>query len=443
MVVYISIFGLNIQKQAKRGVVVMKFQPEFLAENGLFYGDNLYIIQALKESGYKEKFSMIYFDGPFNSGWVFSAFNKELNEYIIDPWSEAATIHNFYHSDDYLSNYRQRIEAARELLNEKGIFVFHTSQKEGHYLKVILDEVFGREHFLGEVIWKFADAPVYKQSQFGLNHETIFFYAKTDNHFKKQDGCYSSVWDDVASYEQLGQEDTFYATQKPEKLMERIVQMTTDEQALIGDFYCGSGTLPFVAETMNRRWIASDHSRLAVQTTVSRLETLGVEVNVHQLVEDFQENYLRGNEYRKKSTIPFSLAELQGLKRVCGDVPVTVSAYEYTPEIDLADSHNVAFQLIMPGFTEVANETVVSRPVPSITEEGCRLDVPEPLHWIRYHILHGQLDKDGYQFNPELLQQRVKDLYRKLNNDWLTAVKEFDDYYLCIDIFGYFYKLSK
>ncbi len=163
----------------------MKFQPEVSKENGLFYGDNLYIMQGLMNVGYKEKFDMIYFDGPFNSGWIFSVFKKELNEHIIDPWNEAATIRNFYNSDIYRSNYRERIKVAKELLNEKGILVFHTSQKEGHYLKVVLDEVFGSNHFLGEVIWKFADVPSYKTSQFGLNHESLFFYAKTDNYFKK------------------------------------------------------------------------------------------------------------------------------------------------------------------------------------------------------------------------------------------------------------------
>src|SRR5687767_14880974 len=120
----------------------MKFQPDISEENGLFYGNNLFVMKALINKGYTEKFDMIYFDGPFNSGWIFSVYNKELNEHLIDPWNEARTIKHFYNPDLYRSSYRERMEVARELLSEKGILVFQTSQKEGHYLKIILDDVF-------------------------------------------------------------------------------------------------------------------------------------------------------------------------------------------------------------------------------------------------------------------------------------------------------------
>ena len=436
---------VDIRKE--EGEPTVKFEPEEIKENGLFYGDNLYIMQGLINIGYKEKFDMIYFDGPFNSGWVFSVFNKELNEYIIDPWNEAATIKNFYHSNIYRSNYRERIEAARELLSEQGILVFHTSQKEGHYLKVILDEVFGPNRFLGEVIWKFANKAVYKKSQFGLNHESLFFYAKTDNYFKKNDVSYSSVWDDVGQYEYLGKEDTSYATQKPEKLMERILQMTTNEGDLVGDFYCGSGTLSFTAEKMNRRWLASDNSRLAIQTTASRMSTLGIDVTMHQLVEDFNRTYLQGNEYTKKTKIPFSLNELQGLKTELGSTPVTVQAYEYTPEIDLLENENITFQFIMPSVTsEGINDTVktlVPRPVPLLTEDGCKLIVDNPLNWVLYHIAHGKIEEDYYVIDFAALQQRVNDVYLKVDSNWIDSVKEYSKYYLLIDIFGYFYKILK
>lgn len=425
----------------------MKFEPEAMKENSLFYGDNLYIMQGLMNQGYREAFDMIYFDGPFNSGWVFSVFSRTLNEHIVDPWNEANTIRNFYRSDIYRSDYRKRIEAARELLNEKGILVFHTSQKEGHYLKVILDEIFGANHFLGEVIWKFADDAVYKHSQFGLNHESLFFYAKTENHFKKKGITYSSVWDDVGKYEYLGQEDTSYATQKPEKLMERILQMTTEEGALVGDFYCGSGTLSFTAEKMNRRWLASDNSRLAIQTTASRISSLGKDVTVHQLIEDFNRAYLCGTEYRKKTKIPFSLNEYQGLKAEIGDMPVTVYAYEYTSEIDVLENQNVTFQLIMPSITPdgIKSEvcTAISRPVPSLTEEGYQLAVDNPLSWILYHLIHGQIEGDRYVIDFPMLQQRAHNAHLKIANNWIDSIKEHSEYDVLTDIFGYVYKVTK
>jgi adenine specific DNA methylase Mod len=326
----------------------MKFQPKLSANSGLFYGDNLYIMQELVNVGFADKFDMIYFDGPFNSGSFFQKFNKDIEEEIVDPWNEATTVRDFFYPDIYRSNYGKRMEVAKKLLNENGILVFHTSQKEGHYLKVILDSVFGPSNFLGEVIWKFSDVPLYKKSQFGLNHETLFFYSKTNNYFKAEQFSFSSIWDDIGKYDNLGDENTFYATQKPEKLIERILNMTTEENALVGDFFCGSGTLPFVAEKMNRKWIASDNSRIAIQTTLSRMAEIDVEVTLHQLVEDFTLSYLHGNEYTKNTDIPFSLNELQGLKSALNNRPVTINAYGYTSEIDLINNDNFKFQFVMP-----------------------------------------------------------------------------------------------
>ncbi|MED4403321.1 DNA methyltransferase [Metabacillus fastidiosus] len=425
----------------------MKFQPEVFTENGLFYGDNLYIMQGLMKIGYKGKFDMIYFDGPFNSGWIFSIFNKELNENIIDPWNEIATIKNFYDSDAYRSNYRRRIEAAKELLNEKGILVFQTSQKEGHYMKVILDEIFGSRHFLGEVIWKFADGPLYEKSQFGLNHETLFFYAKSDNYLKKTGVSYSSVWDDIGKYGYLGEEDTFYATQKPEKLMERILQMTTDENALVGDFYCGSGTMPLIAEKMKRRWIASDHSRVAIQTAASRMEAAGTDVTMYQLVEDFNLSYLQGNEYKKKTQIPFSLNELQGIKEKFPNKSITIQAYEYTPEIDLIQDQKYTFQLIMPSVAPSGSKDVVKRmiprPVPILTEDGYQLLIANPLDWILHHIVHGEITEAHYIMDIESLQRRVNDVYLRIKDNWIDSIKEYEGYDLLKDVFGHFYKVPK
>lgn len=425
----------------------MKFQPDISEEDGLFYGNNLFVMKALINKGYKEKFDMIYFDGPFNSGWIFSIYNKELNEQIIDPWNEANTIKHFYNPDLYRSNYRERIEVARELLSEKGILVFQTSQKEGHYLKIILDDVFGSENFLGEVIWKFADTPLYRKSQFGLNHECLFFYAKTDNYLKKNNLFYSSVWEDVGKYENLGKEDTFYATQKPERLMERILQLTKDEGSLIGDFYCGSGTMPFIAEKMKRRWIASDNSRLAIETTVSRMAAVGVNVTVHQLVENFNETYLHGNEYTKKTEIPFSLYELQGLKKEVHNTPINIKAYEYTSEIDLAKDKNFTFQLMMPSIIHDSTgdfvETTIQRPIPLLMKDGYQLSVANSMNWIMYHIAHGQIEKDGYRFDFESLKQRVNNVHLKINTCWLKDIKEHSDHHLLIDVFGYSYKVPK
>lgn len=425
----------------------MRFEPGILKGNGLFYGDNLYIMQELLHEGYAEKFDMIYFDGPFNSGWFFSVYNEELAEEIIDPWNQAATVRNFYNPMVYRSNYQKRIQLAKELLHETGLLVFHTSQKEGHYLKVILDEIFGSGNFLGEVIWKFADEPVYKKSQFGLNHETLFFYSKTKNYFKKHEVCYSSVWDDIDKYENLGEENTFYATQKPEKLIERILQMTTDEDALVGDFYCGSGTLPVVAERMKRRWIASDNSRMAIQTAVERMSAHGISTVVYQLIEDFNLSYLQGNEYRKKTAIPFSAHEFEGLRQALKNTPVTVHAYEYAPDIDGCERENATLQLIMPSLTSTgmndAVTTTIPRPELFVSRDGYQITIKDPLNWVLYHIKHGIIEDENYRIDVQALQERAKKVYTRINQNWIQSITEYDQYILVKDVFGYLYKMPR
>ncbi len=418
----------------------MKFLPKVSADGALFYGDNLPVMQQLLNIGYKEQFDMIYFDGPFNSGWVFSIYNEELEEEIVDPWNEAKTLEHFYHPDLYRENYRKRIIAAKELLKDQGILVFHTSQKEGHYLKVILDEVFGSSHFLGEMIWKFSDGPAYQKGQFGLNHETLFFYAKTKDFFKRPGISFSSVWDDLGTYEQMGAENTYYATQKPEKLMERILHMTTEEQALVGDFYCGSGTLPYVAEKMNRRWMASDHSRISIQTTLKRLAALGKETTVHHLMEDFNPDYLQGQEYTKHSDIPFSLDELEGLKQEMKGLPVTINAYEYAPDIDLIEDEKLRYQIIMPSGT---SQRIIHRPVLVRGKNGQQLYVNSPKEWIQFHLKHGTMEEQHYVIDEESVQERVQRLFAKINGNWIQSQTEYEDHDLLTDIFGYSYRVSK
>jgi len=415
----------------------MNFMPHVIGECGLFYGENLLIMQKLLNRGFRNRFDMIYFDGPFNSGWVFSIYNERLDEHIVDPWSEAKTIEQFYDPALYRENYRQRIIAAKELLNDKGILVLHTSQKEGHYLKVILDEVFGSCHFLGETIWKFSDGPAYSKEQFGLNHETLLFYAKTKDFFKHPELTFSSVWDDLGTYEQIGKENTFYATQKPEKLMERILQMTTEENALIGDFFCGSGTMPYVAEKMNRKWVASDHSRISIQTTRKRLAALGKEVSVHHLIEEFNPSYLHGHHYEKKSEIPFSLVELKGLKKVLKDEPVIISAYEYTPDIDLVNDPSLRFQIIMP---DGEKPITIPRPMPIKVNEDFRLDVKNPMQWIQLHLKHGVMDNDLYVIDEESMKERVRKVSGEINQNWIQTKTNYEDKTLIIeDVFGYLY----
>ncbi len=257
----------------------------------IYHGDNIDIMKKLIVEGYAGSFDMIYLDGPFNSGRIFTMPIRGTSIELVNPWDELKSIQLYEKPELYLADYKKRINLSRELLSDSGVLVLQISQKEGHYLKVLLDSVFGRDHFICEVIWKNTDKPFSYRSQYGLSHESLFFYGKTDNYIKYDQLLLPSIWDDVGFYDDLGEEDTLYPSQKPQKLMRRILEVSTKQGSLIGDFYCGSGSMPLTAESMGRRWIASDTSVHAVEVTKSRLSAIGVQPHVFSTKESEGERF--------------------------------------------------------------------------------------------------------------------------------------------------------
>jgi adenine specific DNA methylase Mod len=165
-------------------MIYLHFTPGELSPNrALFWGDNLLIMEQLLRDGYKGKFDLIYFDGPFNSGRIFSMPNEKLGVNLINPWDELKGIAHYLNSELFLDDYLKRIRLAKELLSDTGMFVLQIYQKEGHYLKVMLDQEFGRDHFLAEIIWKIHNDPLPYNSQFGLSHECLFVYSRTTDYF--------------------------------------------------------------------------------------------------------------------------------------------------------------------------------------------------------------------------------------------------------------------
>jgi len=183
----------------------------------------------------------------------------------------------------------------------------------GHYVKTTMDEIFGHENFLNEIVWSYFAFKRKTAKKFPMKHDTIMSWTKTDHYrwntqfkphreeylkrWKKDEkGRYyrddvnptkggtriiyldeiegdivDSVWDDIPPVNPVAQERTDYATQKPEALLERIIKASSNEGDLVLDCFCGSGTMAAVAEKLNRRWIACDLGRFAIHTTRKRL----------------------------------------------------------------------------------------------------------------------------------------------------------------------------
>lgn len=289
--------------EAKRHVTS---QPEWM--NRLIYGENLLVMQRLLDEGYEETFDLIYIDPPFFTGN--NSFNKVLKE---KRTGKVLTTTNAYQDDwngldTYLQFIYDRLLLMRRLLASTGSLLVHCDWHAGHYLKVLLDEIFGPRSFQNEIVWCYTGAgqtPRY----FPRKHDTIFWYVKNPSRYtfnvdemrvpykksnlaagktsyagRKSDAYLKALdqrgklledwWTDIATIGYSHSEITGFPTQKPERLLERMIRACSNENDLVGDFFCGSGTTVVVAEKLNRRWIASDMSSISIHVTLKRLLSL-------------------------------------------------------------------------------------------------------------------------------------------------------------------------
>lgn len=269
-------------------------------------GDNLsYMIHLIKTRGLAGKLQLIYADPPFFSNGSYEASVRLQSETL--GTSELIKIGAY---DDrrrgglreYLTMLTARLLAMRELLAESGCIWVHLDRHAAHYVKVLLDAVFGAENFRNEVIWTYKSGGSGSRS-FARKHDNLLFYSRGSGYkfrplkeksynrdlkpyrfkgveeFCDERGWYTMVnMKDVWSIDMVGRtssERSGYATQKPEKLLQRIVEACSEEGDLCADFFAGSGTLGVVCEKLNRRWLMCDESRLAVAMQVERLHAAG------------------------------------------------------------------------------------------------------------------------------------------------------------------------
>jgi len=273
--------------------------------NKLVWGDNLLVIGSLLKH-FAGKVDLIYIDPPFATGADFSIKTDIGDETIIkeqsaieekayrDTWGKGR--------DTYLTMLTDRLRLMNELLSDTGNIFIHLDWHVGPHIKIILDDIFGENNFRNEIIWHYRTGNLAKK-QFQRKHDNIYFYSKSGNNYfnpieekeyysdvygpgfkpsfkgRKQDederGIFrmarvDDVWD-ISAVFTLSDEHLPYDTQKPEKLLSRIIESSSKENDLICDFFCGSGTTLAVAEKMNRRWIGCDLGRFAIHTTRKRL----------------------------------------------------------------------------------------------------------------------------------------------------------------------------
>ncbi len=236
-------------------------------------------------------FRLIYLDPPFLTGREQVGANSEWR--YNDSWKG--------HLDEYLPWLKKRIEALYPLLMDNGSFVLHLDWRTSHYARVILDEVFGYQGFMNEIIWHYTGGGR-SRNRFSCKHDTLLWYSRGKKPvfnidsirvpYKKTSGYakggikaasgkrympdpkgtpVDDVWD-IPIINPMSKERVGYPTQKPLFLLERIISALSCEGDLVGDFCFGSGSTLVAAETLNRKWIGADISESAVNCFLQRIK---------------------------------------------------------------------------------------------------------------------------------------------------------------------------
>ncbi len=276
--------------------------------NKLLQGDNLTALRALAGT-YAESITLAYLDPPFLTMRVHEARDRKTRVERVafdDRWPDLAT---------YLEALRARLEAMRPLVAPHGSIVIHVDPKTSHYVKVLADEIFGAQAFASEIVWRYRRWPA-KTPNFQRVHDVLLRYRKDPAQKPRFNALFEplaastlatwgtskqkavlaadgrrsrssvtaektegvpmgDVWD-IGVIAPVARERTGFPSQKPEKLLERLIMALTDPGDRVLDPYVGSGTTLSVAAKKGRFFVGIDESDVAIQTTQERLLALGL-----------------------------------------------------------------------------------------------------------------------------------------------------------------------
>lgn len=265
----------------KRGLA-----EDTITDNLIIKGNNLLALHSLKKE-FAGKVKLIYIDPPYNTGKDDFKYND-----------------NFNHST-WLTFMRNRLEIAKDLLSEKGSIFLHLDFHESHYMKILMDEVFGRENFRNNIVWCYT-GPSGSTNFLPRKHDDILYYSKTENneyhiqYIKHKSGVHNSgqvfgntdtdenfkaeaeaqgkkledFWLDIYSTDRYRSEMLNFVGQKPEALIERILSIGTSESDIVLDYHLGSGTTAAVAHKMNRQYIGIEQLDYGENDSVVRLQNV-------------------------------------------------------------------------------------------------------------------------------------------------------------------------
>lgn len=276
--------------------------------NKLIQGDCLSACAYLKAQ--KIKVDLVYIDPPFASGanYAKNIYLRNNNKNQLDnednSLGEEILYGDIWQKEDYLNWIYERLIAIRDIMSESALIFVHLDWHIGHYVKILLDEVFGEENFVNELIWHYHSGSGSRGKYFSKKHNNIYLYSKSFNDFYFDDSKVRVAYDEKTKQRHLSgykghiknpdwQPNPFgkmmddvldidtiaptspelqnYTTQKPIELIKKIIETATDENWVVADFFVGSGTTAVASNVLNRKFIVCDISLNSIQTTRDRL----------------------------------------------------------------------------------------------------------------------------------------------------------------------------
>jgi adenine-specific DNA-methyltransferase len=304
------------------------------SENLVIRGECLSACAYLKEKGIKV--DLVYIDPPFASGADYAKkvhirrnpklaekIKKAEEELEIDELKafEETMYGDIWQKEDYLNWMYENLITIKNIMSDEASIYVHLDQTIGHYVKILLDEVFGEHHFVNEVIWKYVKFQMGKMTRFAKNTDRIFLYSKSEERvfnslreqldepkkllkkgWDKEKGSIQNIKDENGKTQKIevfdekvddlwnipfigatSGEREDYATQKPEKLLSRVIESCSNKEMLVADFFGGSGVTAKVANDLGRKFIHVDIGLNSIQTTRDRLVEAGASFQILEI----------------------------------------------------------------------------------------------------------------------------------------------------------------
>lgn len=333
----------KVISKIKRGMPYYEVEKEEQvgkeSENLVIRGECLSACAYLKEQGIKV--DLVYIDPPFASGADYAKkvhirrnpkiaekIKKAEEELEIDELKafEETMYGDIWQKEDYLNWMYENLMAIKTIMSESGSIYVHLDSKIGHYVKILLDEVFGENCFKNNIVWCYFGFKRRTTKKFPQKHDDIFYYVKEDDDYVwnlqtrphsqeyidrfKTDGkgrkyrddvnptgggsriiyldesdgdIIESFWNDIPPVNPVANERQDYATQKPEALLKRIINASSNEEMIVVDFFGGSGVTAKVANDLGRKFIHVDVGLNSIQTTRDRLVEAGANFQILEI----------------------------------------------------------------------------------------------------------------------------------------------------------------